>query len=89
LAWLVHHSRRTLRIIRKNIVFSLTVKAAFVLLTFAGLASLWGAIRSGHGRLAACCGKRLEIAQIKGCDGSARRGSLTSVNTPIPFSLGF
>ena len=47
--WLVNHSRRTLRIIRENIAFALVVKAAFVLLTFAGLASLWGAIAADMG----------------------------------------
>jgi len=49
LPWLVHHSRRTLRIIRQNIGFALAVKAAFVLLTFGGLASLWGAIAADTG----------------------------------------
>jgi Cd2+/Zn2+-exporting ATPase len=49
LPWLVHHSRRTLAIIRQNIVFSLGVKAAFVGLTFAGFATLWGAIAADLG----------------------------------------
>jgi Cd2+/Zn2+-exporting ATPase len=49
LAWLVRHSRRALGIIRQNIVFALTVKAVFVALTFAGMASLWGAIAADTG----------------------------------------
>lgn len=49
LPWLVRHSRRTLRIIRQNIAFSLGVKAIFVVLTFAGLASLWAAIAADVG----------------------------------------
>ena len=49
LPWLVHHARRTLTIIRENITFSLGVKAVFVILTFAGLASLWGAIAADVG----------------------------------------
>ncbi len=49
LPWLVRHSRRTLRIIRQNIGFSLGVKALFVVLTFAGLASLWAAIAADVG----------------------------------------
>lgn len=49
LPWLVHHSRRTLSIIRQNIVFSLAVKVTFALLTFVGLASLWGAIAADVG----------------------------------------
>ncbi|KAB2943699.1 MAG: heavy metal translocating P-type ATPase [Hyphomicrobium sp.] len=49
LPWLVRHSRRTLSIIRENIVFSLGVKAVFVVLTFAGMATLWGAIAADVG----------------------------------------
>ena len=49
LPWLVAHSRRTLRIIRQNITFALAVKALFVLLTFAGYASLWAAIAADMG----------------------------------------
>jgi Cd2+/Zn2+-exporting ATPase len=47
--WLIRHSRRTLAIIRQNIGFSLAVKFAFVLLTFAGISSLWGAIAADTG----------------------------------------
>ncbi len=49
LPWLVRHSRRTLSVIRQNIGFSLCVKLAFVVLTFAGLATLWGAIAADVG----------------------------------------
>jgi len=49
LPWLVGHSRRTLAIIRENIVFSLGVKGVFVVLTFAGFATLWGAIAADVG----------------------------------------
>ena len=49
LPWLVRHSRRTLAIIRQNITFALGLKAAFVLLTFAGVASLWTAIAADTG----------------------------------------
>ena len=49
LPWLVNHARRTLTIIRQNIAFSLAVKALFVLLTFAGFASLWAAIAADMG----------------------------------------
>lgn len=47
--WLISHSRRTLRTIWQNIVFSLGVKLVFVLLTLAGFASLWGAIAADVG----------------------------------------
>jgi Cd2+/Zn2+-exporting ATPase len=49
LPWLVHHSRRTLRVIRQNITFSLGVKAVFVALTFLGYSSLWAAIAADTG----------------------------------------
>ncbi len=49
LPWLIHHSRRTLAVIRQNIIFSLTVKGLFVILTFAGFASLWAAIAADMG----------------------------------------
>jgi len=49
LPWLIWHSRRTLRIIRQNVVLSLGVKAVFVVLTFAGAATLWAAIAADMG----------------------------------------
>ncbi len=49
LPWLIGHSRRTLGIIRQNIVLSLAVKALFVALTLWGHASLWAAIASDMG----------------------------------------
>ncbi len=49
LPWLIWHSRRTLSIIRQNIGFSLAVKALFVVLTMAGISSLWGAIAADTG----------------------------------------
>ncbi len=49
LPWLIRHSKRTLSIIRQNIWFSLAVKLLFVVLTFAGYASLWAAIAADMG----------------------------------------
>ena len=49
LPWLVRHSRRTLAVIRQNIVFALAVKALFVALTLLGTASLWAAISADMG----------------------------------------
>ncbi|MFQ5468132.1 MAG: hypothetical protein ACE5DS_08355, partial [Kiloniellaceae bacterium] len=40
---------RTLSVIRQNIGFSLGVKVIFVVLTFAGFATLWGAIAADVG----------------------------------------
>jgi Cd2+/Zn2+-exporting ATPase len=47
--WLIEHSKRAIRIIRQNILASIAVKALFVALTFAGFASLWGAIAADAG----------------------------------------
>jgi Cd2+/Zn2+-exporting ATPase len=47
--WLMRHSRRTVNVIRQNIVAALAVKALFVLLTLAGHASLWAAIAADTG----------------------------------------
>jgi Cd2+/Zn2+-exporting ATPase len=49
LPWLIEHSRRTLAVIRQNVILSLAVKGLFVVLTFAGYATLWGAIASDMG----------------------------------------
>ena len=49
LPWLIRHSKRALFIIRQNIIFSLSVKLLFVILTFTGYASLWSAITADMG----------------------------------------
>ena len=49
LPWLIRHSRRLLRVVRQNIACSLVVKAIFVILVFAGHASMWTAIAADMG----------------------------------------
>ena len=49
LAWLIRHSRRTLAVIRANVVFALALKALFLALAVAGLTSLWLAIAADTG----------------------------------------
>ncbi|MFQ6048278.1 MAG: heavy metal translocating P-type ATPase, partial [Phycisphaerae bacterium] len=49
LAWLVEHSSRTLRIVRRNIALAIGVKAVFIALAVAGLATLWMAIAADMG----------------------------------------
>ena len=49
LPWLVHHSRRTLGIIKQNIIFALALKLAFIVLAMLGVASLWMAIAADMG----------------------------------------
>lgn len=47
--WLISHSRRAMLIIRQNIAISLITKAAFVVATAFGMASMWGAIAADVG----------------------------------------
>ncbi|NND97766.1 MAG: cadmium-translocating P-type ATPase [Pirellulaceae bacterium] len=61
LPWLIHHSRKTLRIIRQNIGFSLVVKIVFVILTFVGYASLWAAIAADMGASLLVIGNGLRL----------------------------
>lgn len=49
LGWLVHHSRRTLSIIRQNIGFALGLKLVFIALALWGVATLWMAIAADMG----------------------------------------
>ncbi len=49
IAWLIQHSRRTLRIIKQNIIFSLTIKTIFLVLALTGVATLWMAIAADMG----------------------------------------
>jgi Cd2+/Zn2+-exporting ATPase len=67
LPWLIHHSRRTLRVIHQNITFSLSVKTVFVILTFAGFASLWTAIAADMGASLLVIGNGLRLlrGQVK------------------------
>ena len=61
LAWLIEHSKRTLGTIRQNTIFALSVKALFVVLTFMGVASLWGAIAADLGASLLVVGNALRL----------------------------
>jgi Cd2+/Zn2+-exporting ATPase len=61
LPWLMRHARRTLGVIRQNVVFALVVKAAFVVFTFAGYASLWAAIAADMGASLLVIGNGLRL----------------------------
>jgi Cd2+/Zn2+-exporting ATPase len=47
--WLIRHSRRALTIVKQNIVFALGLKAVFIGLALAGVATLWMAIAADMG----------------------------------------
>ena len=49
LPWLIRHARRTLAVIKQNIVFALSLKLAFIVLAATGVATLWMAIAADMG----------------------------------------
>ncbi|MCV6601769.1 MAG: cation-translocating P-type ATPase [Cohaesibacter sp.] len=61
LPWMIGQSRRTLGIIKQNILFSLVIKAVFVSLTLSGLASMWGAIVADVGTSLLVVGNALRL----------------------------
>ena len=63
--WLIRHSRKTVSTIRQNIWFSLGVKLIFVLLTFGGIASLWGAIAADMGASLLVIANSLKLLKIR------------------------
>ncbi|GMT42685.1 MAG: putative cadmium-transporting ATPase [bacterium] len=49
LPWLIKHSRRTLRVVKQNIIFALGLKLVFIILALVGAATLWMAIAADMG----------------------------------------
>ncbi len=49
LPWLIRHAKRTLRIIKQNIFFALSLKVIFIILAVFGIATLWMAIAADTG----------------------------------------
>ena len=47
--WLITHSKRTVRVIKQNVTLALGIKAVFIALAMAGLATLWMAIAADMG----------------------------------------
>ena len=47
--WLIRHSRKTMAVIRQNVFFALVVKALFISMAAAGVATLWEAIAADMG----------------------------------------
>ena len=88
--WLVGHSRRTLAVIRQNIVFSLGVKVVFVVLTFAGFATLWGAIAADVGASLLVVANALRLLNAKASMqiGSSESKSRTEAPVAAPLTHG-
>jgi Cd2+/Zn2+-exporting ATPase len=66
LPWLIGHAKRALAVIRQNIAFAVGVKALFVALTFAGLATLWGAIAADVGASLLVVANALRLLSARG-----------------------
>ena len=47
--WLITHGKRTVRVIKQNVTLALGIKAVFIALAMAGLATLWMAIAADMG----------------------------------------
>ncbi|MFO0840932.1 MAG: heavy metal translocating P-type ATPase [Gemmataceae bacterium] len=63
LPWLVRHSRRTMAVVRQNVVFSLAVKGLFLALAVAGYSPLWLAILADTGASLAVVANGLRLLQ--------------------------
>jgi len=81
LPWLIGHARRALAVIRQNIAFAIAVKALFVALTFAGLATLWGAIAADVGASLLVVANALRLLSAQG------EGDTTSPGGPRGTAL--
>ena len=75
LAWLVRHSRRTLSILRQNIIGALCIKVIFVLLTFAGFTALWMAIAADMGASLAVVFNALRLLKARQPERTGMEGS--------------
>ncbi|MFZ5984480.1 MAG: heavy metal translocating P-type ATPase [Acidobacteriota bacterium] len=81
LPWLVEHSRRALRIIRQNIVFSIAVKVIVFLLALAGFATLWMAIAADMGASLLVIANALRLLQPPRPE---RHGASVGIASPSP-----
>jgi len=69
----IHLSRRTLRIIKQNIVFSIAIKAVFLALALAGWATLWMAVAADMGASLAVVANGLRAKKRQKPQRTARR----------------
>ncbi|WP_456300297.1 heavy metal translocating P-type ATPase [Primorskyibacter aestuariivivens] len=72
--WLIGHSRRTMAIIKQNIGLSLATKAAFVVATAFGMASMWGAIAADVGVSLLVVANALRLLRARDNDDEPRGG---------------
>jgi Cd2+/Zn2+-exporting ATPase len=78
LPWLIHHSRRTLRVIKQNIWFALGLKGLFMGLALGGLATLWMAISADMGASLLVIFNSLRLLKTKPQDLEENKDALTA-----------
>lgn len=71
--WLIRHSKRTVGVIRQNVIFSVLVKSLFVGLAAAGMATLWGAIAADMGASLVVILNGLRLLTITGAGANGSR----------------
>ena len=80
--WLVSHAKRTLAVIRQNIIFSIGIKALFMILTLLGIASLWGAIAADVGATLLVVANALRLLrEHRGTDENSMNNTLDPKNS--------
>ncbi len=72
LPWLLRHSRRVMGVIRQNIALALLIKAAFMVLALANVATLWMAIVADMGASLLVIGNGLRLLRAPGASGSTK-----------------
>ena len=87
LPWLVRHSRRTLAVIRTNIVFALAVKAVFAGLAVVGLATLWGAIAADVGAALLVVANALRLLRVERLDRARTYDSAQATDAIVAAKL--
>lgn len=65
LPWLIKHSHRTLRTIKQNITFALSLKLVFIILALLNIATLWMAIAADMGASLLVIFNGLKLLSIK------------------------
>ncbi|MGA2026794.1 MAG: heavy metal translocating P-type ATPase [Syntrophobacteraceae bacterium] len=74
--WLILHSRKTMAVIRQNVFFALLVKALFICMAAAGVATLWEAIAADMGASLLVIFNGLRMLRITGTGGDKKYPAL-------------
>lgn len=84
LAWLVKHSRNTLKIIKQNVALSLLVKGAFSVAVFTNKTTLWMAVLADMGTSLGVVSNGLRLLNSNDKTASQRQSILAAERTSAP-----